>query len=267
MIAVLLVLAFISLVAYFLFCRRERRPNQFIAEDRVILNFARQRQVSPQSYQGFEYPRPNCQRRDPGQRLFCSFIADKVIPSFARQRQQRYPCQFAVLLLIPESDRHNINRVHFKPQDINQQPLVNKKRYSPNRNSYRNYVVARPHLTRQDHVIHSERTLLQELPRLWKAFKASYGSTTCIILYSWLMPCPECTEKICHTLQNTAYENKSVIVAYTNDWEKVPAAENKKSRATLQAAGIEVEEVKPDKDLPPAQDSESDEDEVWEELN
>ena len=185
---------------------------------------------------------------------FHSFIARRVIPGFEGQRQQGD--QFAVLLLIPESDLNNINLMSLQPLDNNQQPLVNKANcYCPNRQRYRNYVAARPRLNCQGTAVHSEITLLQELPHLWEAFVRSYGYTpSYVILYSWMMPCPYCTERICQTLQNTAYENTSVIVAYTIDWKKISVAENKKSRDTLQAAGIKVEQVRYDSHLPPAQD-------------
>ena len=185
---------------------------------------------------------------------FQNFIAQRVIPGFEGQRQQGY--QFAVLLLVPESDLNNINFVSLQPLDNNQQPLVNSAHcYCPNRGRYRNYVSARPRLTCQGSVVHSEITLLQELPHLWEAFVASYGHAPCyIILYSWMMPCPYCTERICQTLQNTMYENTSVIIAYTIDWKKVPFAENKRSRDILHAAGIKVEQVRYDSRLQCGQD-------------
>ena len=119
--------------------------------------------------------------------------------------------------------------------------------------------------------MHSERTLLQELPHLWKAFVDRYSCIPrLVILYSWMMPCPECTEKICQTAQDTKPgKNTSVIIAYTIDWIAIPYDDNEKSRHQLQAAGIIVEKVAYDSVLPPAQDSESDEqeeDEMGEEL-
>ena len=175
---------------------------------------------------------------------FHSFIAQRVIPGFEGQRQQRY--QFAVLLLIPERDLNNIHSMNFQPQDNNQQPLVNNAyHYWPSPTHYRNYVAARPQGT-----LHSEITLLQELPHLWEAFVANYRVIpSYVILYSWMMPCPDCTERICQTFQNT---NTSVIVAYTIDWKEIPDDDNEKSRNRLQASGIKVEKVKYDPYLPPA---------------
>ena len=183
---------------------------------------------------------------------FQNFIAQRVIPGFEGQRRQRY--QFAVLLLVPESALNNINLMSLQPNDYyNQQPLVNNiNASSPNRQHYRNYVAARPEGGR-----HSEVTLLEELPHLWKAFVASYHVIpSYIILYSWMMPCPECTERLCRdqTLQNT---NASVIVAYTIDWKEVSYDDNERSRLTLQAAGINVEEVKYDPYLAPASNATS----------
>ena len=187
------------------------------------------------------------------------FIEHRVIPGFEGQRQQRY--QFAVLLLIPESDLNNINLVSLQPQDINQQPLVdNANCYCPNRTCYRNYVAARPHLNHKGIAVHSEETLLQELPHLWAAFVASYGFIpSFIILYSWMMPCPHCTEQICRTLQDPKYENTSVIIAYTIDWKKCSDVENEESRDKLQAAGIKVEQVEYSSYLPPAREHEHEE--------
>ena len=177
------------------------------------------------------------------------FIADRIIPAFQHQRQRGY--QFAVLLLIPESDVHNINNLsHWLwPMDnIHGLPLVNSaNRYCPNRQLYRNYVSARP-----QGALHSEDTLLDELPYLRDAFENHYGSVpSCIILYSWMMPCPYCTMRICQTFQDI---NIPVIVAYTIDWPKISADDNERSRNQLRAAGIRVERINYGRRLLPAQD-------------
>ena len=180
---------------------------------------------------------------------FRSFVQHRVIPGFAGQRQE-YHDQFAVLLLIPESELNSINHVIFQPHCSNQHPFVNNANfYYPNRSCYGNYVAARPGQ------VHSEITLLEELPHLWKAFQDRYrGVPSYIILYSWLMPCPDCTQEICWTLQGTRFENTPVIVAYTTDWIEYSRVENQKSRDKLQAAEIHVEHVKYQEDLPPAQE-------------
>lgn len=170
------------------------------------------------------------------------FIGSGIIPAFQYQRHpERY--QFAVLLLIPESaDINNLHRWLW-PLNLNGRPLVdNRYCCNPNRFHYRNYVSARPYKICRDFVQHAEDTLLQELPNLWDAFVNHYSSNPCcIILYSWMMPCPDCTELICQMFQNTS---TPVIVAYTIDWKRFSLAENEESRRKLRAAGIEVEKVK-----------------------
>ena len=184
---------------------------------------------------------------------FHSFIEDTIIPGFEAQRQHVQGCQFAVILLFGEGD---LNHVALHPLGDNEQPLVNNTNpYSPNRGRYGNYVVARPHQYAEDHhITHSEIILLQELPHLWEAFEANHGTTPVyVLLYTWLMPCPDCTEHILQTfLQQSRYKNTSMIIAYTADWEMVSEAGNDESRHRLWEAGIIVERVEYSRKLPPA---------------
>ena len=98
----------VLLLVAFLACLVRRR-RAIAATDRV-------------SMPGFELQRQRLQQRYLYQRLpnhFHRFISDRVVPGFEHQRQQRYPYQIAVLLLISEKVGHDINRVNFQPQDIN----------------------------------------------------------------------------------------------------------------------------------------------------
>ena len=187
------------------------------------------------------------------------FINLRVIPGFKRQRETGR-VQFAVLLLVSESNLEDINRFEFEPRDCNGQPLVNNAQpYWPNRHHLGNYLVARPrHPNKHDiaqgrHTTHSEILLLQQLPNLLYSFGSQEPAH--IILYSWFMPCPDCTERIINELQ---FKNRSVMVIYSQDWFRISQSENEASRAKLTGAGITVQQITYHQALPSVGDSDTD---------
>ena len=184
------------------------------------------------------------------------FINLQVIPGFERQRQTGR-VQFAVLLLVTERSLDDINHFVFEPHDSNGQPLVNNTQpYWPNYRCLGNYMVARPRnpnrrdIAQGQHTTHSEILLLQQLPILLRSFGTQ--ELAHVILYSWFMPCPDCTAKIISDLHFGSLRNTSasVMVIYTTDWYKISQPENEASRTRLTEAGIAVQQIMCHKTLP-----------------
>ena len=149
------------------------------------------------------------------ERSFNSFII-RVIQDFERQAENEHQ-QFAVLLFIGEPNLDKIRDTQFVPQDQHGNPVVdNTDRYQPNRTRYGNYVVARP-----GQGLHAEVTLLQELEHLWVAYiSQNHQPPSRIILYSWFLPCSNCTDRLLGKFPNMQYRGTPVTIAYTTTWRK-----------------------------------------------
>ena len=185
-----------------------------------------------------------------------------MIPDFKGQRKAGRT-QFAVLLLVAESSLDDINNCFmFEPHDVNGNPLVNNAQpYWPNRRRWGNYLVSHPRRRRR-RTTHSEMILLQELPNLLLSSRSQQPAH--IILYSWLMPCPDCTAAIIRELLFGSLRNMaSVVVVYTTDWFKISQTKNEASRANLAEAGITVKQIQYHKTLPHAGNAESDDDDYY----
>lgn len=80
--------------------------------------------------------------------------------------------------------------------DANNGQLVNSNECShPDSSNLVNYIVARPDHDR--HTRHAEEVLLDRFNELWRNFGRR---PSLILIFSWLMPCNECTEDIINRL-------------------------------------------------------------------
>ena len=168
--------------------------------------------------------------RTPG---FSKFIRN-VIELFNGQRLEGH--QFAVLIFTAEHKLSRMGRIRFQaPQHAT--GYVNKKYpYFP-RGDLKNYLVARPNNGR-----HCEEILLDQEYRLWDAYEEDHPTgPRCIILYSWLLPCSDCTRKIItyHTHTRPAVE---LIVVFTSACYQ-DESENLNNITQMQEAGIDVHKV------------------------
>ena len=174
---------------------------------------------------------------------FHKFVNAMIVPSFFR-KQNSWGDQFAVLILVARVDIKDITRVVLCPRDHLGSPLVNSnyQRCPNSATDYNNYIVARP-----EYNSHAEKALLDELDPLWSAFVASNGRPPKhIVLYSWMIPCTECTELIINILCCKRYKSVGKIVAYRRKiWSELSAEENNVNRQLLRNAGIKTVEVVP----------------------
>ena len=171
---------------------------------------------------------------------FYDFI-QKVINLFNGQRLTRD--QFAVLIFTAESELSRMGNIQFRAP-WHATHLVNKAySYFP-RNNLRNYLVARPDMGR-----HCEKILLDQEYRLWDAYTDHHPiGPRCIILYSWLLPCSDCTSEIIayHTHTRPAVE---LIVVFTSACYQ-DESENDNNITRMQEAGIKIHKVSYSRDLP-----------------
>ena len=174
------------------------------------------------------------------------FINKTVIPSFKGQRASKQ-YQFAVLLLLSENDYNNITKISFDPCDRSGQPLLDDGHpvMPNNASSYGNYVVARP----IDNCNHSEEEIFGKysnsgspFTQLWNAYINNNGAIpSCVLLYSWNLPCSRCTDVIIRAFEESPYNQTKVIVVHTTFWRS--ETNDKKNTKKLTIMNITVENV------------------------
>ena len=121
---------------------------------------------------------------------FYDFIQN-VIHLFNGQRQEGD--EFAVLIFTAESTLSRMGRIQFRAPGHTTYLVDKTYSYFP-RHNLKNYLVARPDGGGRHHC---EKILLNQEYQLWDAYTEDHPTgPKCIILYSWLLPCSECTSKI-----------------------------------------------------------------------
>ena len=202
----------------------------------------------PEDYPDFPAPAFSINRERPVTRLpyhFHDFVIQKIVPYFKNQRERSY--QFAVVMLLSESDFNNIHQTSFTPSDLWGQPILNKNFPSMPLANYGNYIVARP----SSSSCHSEEEIFGQysvidspFSRLWSAYVGRNGTyPKCILIYSWNLPCSRCTDVIIRSLGEQPYNCTNVIVAHTICWRSETDLDYKNSREKLMNKNITVEQV------------------------
>jgi len=191
--------------------------------------------------------REQCTRREEVSITFVWNLIDK----FNGQRQ--VGDQFAVLVL--SSGRDNIEIMRFRPCDHSNNPLVDSHHaLYPLQDQYENYIAARPDRVPSKfgyRSVHAEEMILTEFDSLFSTYRRVEGcDPTYIVLYSWMMPCSDCTSAI--IVWSNKHLNSQIVVVYTIDWTEISEQENDDNRVRLHAAGIKVQRVKYNRRLPPA---------------
>ena len=189
-----------------------------------------------------------------------SYIADFIIPSFKDQRNGN---QFAVVLLLSNDDFKSIDKVKLVPSDDDGKPLLDVGQTTiPAVNEYCNYIAARPVLTKSPaRRRHSEREIFERrdlycgsrFDELWRMYGMRYNrQPDHILLYSFFLPCRDCTDIIIKKLRrwNGLYAVTPVYLVHTTFWKKEDSSQRELNRNELVKAGIIVQQVKYDKFIP-----------------
>ena len=177
---------------------------------------------------------------------FHDFIIQRIIPDFRGQRKTCY-YQFAVVVLLSESDLANIKKMSFFPSDFSGKPILDKTvpLMPRDRANLRNYLVART-----SNKYHSEEKLFRQCSEsmetpfngLYSAYvDHNHSHPKCILIYSWNFPCSQCTDLIVRSLGEKPYKELSVVVAHTAIWKHDSSHE--KNRKRLESKNITVKHV------------------------
>ena len=182
-----------------------------------------------------------------------NFITTRLIPDFA---DQRLGYQFAVVMLLSESDYQNIEEIKYKPCEKGK-PFINPLCSSmPQCENYCNYIVARrdPFLD-----CHAEEVIFgqpSKFTQLWYAYTLQhFPSPDYILIFSWILPCSKCTDLIIAALrklrERPTYKEAKVFLAYVITWMKESPTEHESNIRKLTQNGVVVEKVIYDVFLPP----------------
>lgn len=163
-------------------------------------------------------------------------LVQMLVDRFEGQRIKGY--QFAVLFLSPEADVSDTGRVKIwaktGAEDTNSTYSTH-----PLDNYFGNFIVARPNGQQ-----HAEKLLMGKFDKLW----SKNQDCKTIVLYTWLLPCNSCADKIAKVLGSREEE---VIVLYTSIVKDMQNEDYTCSKDKLRKAGIKVEQVNCNKKLLP----------------
>ena len=213
----------------------------------------------PEDDLDFPTPTVSVNRERPVSQLpqqFNNFIIEKIIPYFYGQRNKNY--QFAVVMLLSESDFENICQSSFIPSDSGKPILNSSFPVMPrDKEDYGNYIVARPfssNYNSEEEIFGKNSVIDSPFSHLWNTYIERSGAyPKCILIYSWNLPCTRCTEAIIRSLGEEPYNSVSVIVAHTYVWMSESPLDRNKNREKLKNKNITVQEVRYPNRIPPAQ--------------
>lgn len=183
------------------------------------------------------------QDNDDYQQISATFIQN-MIDRFYHEREAGN-AQFGFILLAnPESNL----TVQLYPHDANYNPVVdNTYALSPNNeNNYVNYVAAKPdYYPKLVQAICAQNLILGVLKNLWNNYVNKFGFTPTFILhYSWIMPCPDCTQLILNYFQAQPFANvQHRMVVHSSEGlflYYMSKEVNEESKNKISAAGIRV---------------------------
>ena len=185
---------------------------------------------------------------------FSRFIIDIIVPFFEKQRKNAN--QFAVVVLLSEDDIDNICGTIFVPSNGGQPTLNNSHPSMPHSAShYGNYIVARPNSSwhSEEEIFGKCFSINSHFCELWTAYmRRNHSPPKCVLLYTWNLPCSQCTDVIIKSLNDSMYRRTSVIVAYSTYWQGELGAQYIENKEKLKKENIAVEEVQYPIFIPPA---------------
>ena len=178
-----------------------------------------------------------------------AFTVKSIIP---KAEGQRTSWQFAAMILLSKIECINLRNFRYKPNN-SRLPIDTSRPFVPSKEEFNNYIAARPEHGIIERVAeyynltstkHAENIILEQFEDLLQGYgKENKDDLASIILYSWIMPCTQCTTKIINTLGNRKLK---ITVVYTiHFWyAKESKLVQKSNRSRLQQAGFSVEQVK-----------------------
>ena len=168
-------------------------------------------------------------------------------PVIPKAEGRRTSWQFAVIILLAKKETKSPQTFQFKPVSLS---TDSSKPFVPTKSELNNYMAARPEQDLLKRVAeyckmktsqHAEKIVLSEFEDLLLAYsrenKEALGG---IVLYTWSMPCTECTTQIIDTL---AGRKLKVTLAYTLRCQRESEKVQESNRERLRGAGVTIEYV------------------------
>ena len=142
--------------------------------------------------------------------------------------------QYAAIVLFTEDNEEAFE--YAPPVEVNPE-----KPFVPQKEDFNNYIMARPNKS-HGRTEHAERIIMNNFKSLKKKFKnKNHKDPVKIILYSWLMPCTDCTRAIISGLSGLAQKGVKVELYYTCDYDdRDTQTEN---RFRLEDSKISVDQI------------------------
>ena len=128
--------------------------------------------------------------------------------------------QFAIVAFLPDTQWMKFLYTPSENKD-GQKPFIDPESSlsPPDKNNawYNNYLAARP-----NNGVHSETQILKRLDNLYNQYKGKHRSLPqAMLLYSWIVPCMHCTDKLVAKLTKKPYKYiPTKVVAYTTNGKK-----------------------------------------------
>ena len=170
---------------------------------------------------------------------FAEFIKEEVISRFISHRDDSHQ-QFAVLVFSP-FELPNISQTIIeaaKELDSEWKVFTSPDKYYPAGRNFTNFIVARP-----NGPAHAEEIIFDygDLNNLCEERCIQQPIRT-LLLYSWLMPCSKCTERIIEE-NGSLNGGRRMVVVYTKDWIEEEYNQRIRNRNSLRNNGIRVMRV------------------------
>ena len=89
--------------------------------------------------------------------------------------------------------------------------------------------------------VHAEVLLLDKLDEQYEAFCLEYGKPKVLIVYSWIVPCTNCTDRIICKLESARFaEIPERVVGYTTKGKSVPGCNEATTIEAFAATNIQL---------------------------
>ena len=153
--------------------------------------------------------------------------------------------QFAIVAFLPNTQWLDFRYWPSKNYD-GEEPLIGSHSRSPPdgyKAWYYNYLAARPNRKGE----HSEIQILKHLDELYNAYvKNKQDTPKAMLLYSWIVPCKQCTDELVEKLKKEPYNKiPTKVVAYTTngEWAKC-ACDADYTKKEFKEIKVEVVKIK-----------------------
>ena len=171
-------------------------------------------------------------------------VQDRLVPDFQNGGLVlQGKTQFAVAILQPGTQWMKFLYKPSKNGDGKKPVITTTSSLSPpDSSTYDNYLAARP-----NNGVHSEIQILDRLDSLYNAYKAKHNGRPpkALLLYSWIVPCTGCTDKIIAKLTSEPFKSiQTKVVAYTTCGTYVPGCNVNETKNKFKNTGIDLIRIK-----------------------